>query len=224
MIGISIATTWEFDATLAYFHVSPEDRITYPYGEYFTSEINGKTLLFYSTGVRKVNGIGANQYMILRFSLTKVIVAGTCAGIDSRYDVLDIIVADRAVQYDCTVKEIEPLIKPSFVVNLDVSKYGNDFHLGTIGTADRAVVMWRDYIELRDNGLTIADTEAGAIAYICQKNAVECIIIKGISDFPTEEKEENAVEANVEQMRIYIENTPKVMQRIFADYLYRFLT
>ncbi len=92
MIGISIATTWEFDATLAYFHVSPEERITYPYGEYFTREINGKTLLFYSTGVRKVNGIGANQYMILRFSLTKVIVAGTCAGIDSRYDVLDIIV------------------------------------------------------------------------------------------------------------------------------------
>ncbi|WP_312067738.1 permease [Exiguobacterium sp.] len=199
MIGISIATTWEFDATIAYFHVSPEERITYPYGEYFTREMNGKTLLFYSTGVRKVNGI------------------------DPRYDILDIIVPDRAVQYDCTVKEIEPLIKPSFVVNLDVSKYGNDFHLGTIGTADRAVVMWRDYIELQDNGLTIADTEAGAVAYICQKNAVECIIIKGISDFPTEEKNEGAVEANAEQMRIYIENTPKVMRRIFDDYLHRFL-
>ncbi|HAK99435.1 MAG TPA: permease [Exiguobacterium sp.] len=199
MIGISIATTWEFDATIAYFHVSPEERITYPYGEYFTREMNGKTLLFYSTGVRKVNGI------------------------DPRYDILDIIVPDRAVQYDCTVKEIEPLIKPSFVVNLDVSKYGNDFHLGTIGTADRAVVMWRDYIELQDNGLTIANTEAGAVAYICQKNAVECIIIKGISDFPTEEKNEGAVEANAEQMRIYIENTPKVMRRIFDDYLHRFL-
>jgi len=199
MIGISIATTWEFDATIAYFHVSPEERIVYPYGEYFTREMNGKTLLFYSTGVRKVNGI------------------------DPRYDILDIIVPDRAVQYDCTVKEIEPLIKPSFVVNLDVSKYGNDFHLGTIGTADRAVVMWRDYIELQDNGLTIADTEAGAVAYICQKNAVECIIIKGISDFPTEEKNEGAVEANAEQMRIYIENTPKVMRRIFDDYLHRFL-
>lgn len=223
MIGISIATKWEFDATLAYFRVSPEERIAYPYGEYFTREMNEKTLLFYSTGVRKVNGIGANQYMILRFPLTKVIVAGTCAGIDTRYDVLDIIVPDRAVQYDCTVKEIEPLIKPSFVVNLDVSKYGNDFYLGTIGTADRAVVMWRDYIELRDNGLTIADTEAGAIAYICQKNGVECIIIKGISDFPTEEKEEDVVEANVEQMRIYIENTPKVMTKIFSDYMARFI-
>ena len=223
MIGISIATRWEFDATQAYFHVSPEERITYPYGEYFTREINGKTLLFYSTGVRKVNGIGANQYMILRFSLTKVIVAGTCAGIDPLHDVLDIIVPNRAVQYDCTVKEIEPLIKPSFVVDLDVSKYGNDFHTGTIGTADRAVVMWRDYVELRDNGLTIADTEAGAIAYVCQKNEVECIIIKGISDFPTEEKEEDAVEANLEQMRIYIENTPKVMTKIFSVYLARFL-
>ena len=223
MIGISIATTWEFDATLAYFRVSSEERIAYPYGEYFTREMNGKSLLFYSTGVRKVNGIGANQYMILRFPLTKIIVAGTCAGIDPRHDVLDIIVPNRAVQYDCTVKEIEPLIKPSFVVDLDVSKYGNDFHTGTIGTADRAVVMWRDYVELRDNGLTIADTEAGAIAYVCQKNEVECIIIKGISDFPTEEKEEDAVEANLEQMRIYIENTPKVMTKIFSVYLARFL-
>jgi len=224
MIGISIATKWEFDATVSYFHVSSEERIAYPYGEYFTREMNGKSLLFYSTGVRKVNGIGANQYMILRFPLMKIIVVGTCAGIDPRHVELDIIVPNRAVQYDCTVKEIEPLIKPSFVIDLDVSKYGNDFHLGTIGTADRAVVMWRDYVELRDNGLTIADTEAGAIAYICQKNAVECIIIKGISDFPTEEKEEAAVEANVEQMRIYIENTPKVMQRIFDDYLVRFLS
>ncbi|WP_035398605.1 permease [Exiguobacterium sp. OS-77] len=223
MIGISIATKWEFDATLAYFRVSPEERIAYPYGEYFTREMNGKTLLFYSTGVRKVNGIGANQYMILRFTLTKVIVAGTCAGIDPRFDVLDIIVPAQAVQYDCTVKEIEPLLKPSFIVDLDLAKYGEDFHTGTIGTADRAVVMWRDYIELRDNGLTIADTEAGAIAYICQKNGIECIIIKGISDFPTEEKEENAVEANVEQMRIYIANTPKVMTKIFSDYMARFI-
>ena len=43
--------------------------------------------------------------------------------------------------------------------------------------------MWKDYLELKENEIIIADTEAGAIAYICKKNDVECIIIKGISDF-----------------------------------------
>ncbi|VWX38664.1 Permease [Exiguobacterium oxidotolerans] len=223
VIGVSIATSWEFEATLAYYDVDESECISYPYGEYFFRTIAGKRVLFYSTGVRKVNGVGANQYMMARFPLTKIIVAGTCAGIDESFAVLDIIVANRAVQYDCTVKEVEPLIKPSFIVELDVAAYQTDFHTGTIGTADRAVVMWRDYLELKDNAITVADTEAGAIAYICQKNGIECIIIKGISDFPTDETGIDPVQSNEEQINVYIANTPKVMYKIFNDYLTRFV-
>ncbi|PFA69752.1 permease [Bacillus sp. AFS015802] len=223
MIGISIATKWEFDATLEYFSVKDNERFAYPYGEYFIRTIQDTELVFYSTGVRKVNGVGGNQYMISRFHLTKVIVAGTCAGIDDQFSNLDIFVPDKAVQYDCTVKEIEPFIKQSFIVDINLSKYGNDFYTGTIGTADKAVVMWKDYEELKENGITIADTEAGAIAYICRKNDVECIIIKGISDFPTDERNSDKVESNNEQINVYIENTPKVMNKIFEDYLKRFI-
>ncbi|WP_214804695.1 MULTISPECIES: permease [unclassified Exiguobacterium] len=223
MIGVSIATIWEFEATLAYFDVKELERTKYPYGEYFFRTIAGKRVLFYSTGVRKVNGVGANQYMMAQFPLTKIIVAGTCAGIDESFAVLDIIVPNRAVQYDCTVKEVEPLIKPSFIVELAVAAYQTDCHTGTIGTADRAVVMWNDYLELKANGITVADTEAGAIAYICQKNGVECIIIKGISDFPADETDRDPVQSNEEQINVYIANTPKVMRKIFSDYLTRFI-
>ncbi|MGR3762634.1 5'-methylthioadenosine/S-adenosylhomocysteine nucleosidase family protein [Rossellomorea sp. NS-SX7] len=223
MIGISIATKWEYEATLEYFGIKDNERIGYPFGEYFIRTINDTELVFYSTGVRKVNGVGGNQYMISTFNLTKVIVAGTCAGIDDKYSNLDIIVPGEAVQYDCTVKEIEPLIKHSFKVDIDLSKYGNDFYTGTIGTADKAVVMWKDYLELKENEITIADTEAGAIAYICKKNDVECIIIKGISDFPTDERNSDKFESNIEQMNVYLENTPKVMNKIFGEYLKRFI-
>ncbi|MDO6654583.1 permease [Anaerobacillus sp. 1_MG-2023] len=161
--------------------------------------------------------------MISKFKLTKVIVAGTCAGINDQFRNVDIFVPDKAVQYDCTVKEIEPLIKQSFIVHIDLSKYGDDFHKGTIGTADKAVVMWNDYLELKKNEITIADTEAAAIAYICKKNDVECIIIKGISDFPTDERNANKFESNIEQMNVYLENTPKVMNKIFGEYLNRFI-
>ena len=223
MIGVSIATKWEFDATLEYFSIQENERFGYPYGEYFMRSIHDTELVFYSTGVRKVNGVGGNQYMISKFNLTKVIVAGTCAGIDDTFNILDIFVPNKAVQYDCTVKEIEPFIKQSFIVDMDLSKYGNDFYTGTIGTADKAVVMWKDYLELKENEIIIADTEAGAIAYICKKNDVECIIIKGISDFPTEESNFDTFKSNKEQMNTYLENTPKVMNKIFDQYLKRFI-
>jgi adenosylhomocysteine nucleosidase len=223
MIGISIATKWEYEATLEYFSIKNNERLSYPYGEYFIRTINDTELVFYSTGVRKVNGVGGNQYMISKFNLTKVIVAGTCAGIDEKFSNLDIFVPNKAVQYDCTVKEIEPLIKQSFIVDIDLSKYENDFYKGTIGTADKAVVMWKDYLELKENEITIADTEAGAIAYICKKNDVECIIIKGISDFPTDERNSDKFESNIEQINVYLENTPKVMNKIFDEYLKRFI-
>ena len=221
-IGVSIATVWEFEAALSYFDVKETERTTYPYGEYFCRTINGKPVVFYSTGVRKVNGVGGNQYMLAHFPITKVLVIGTCAGIDERFEVLDILIPDRAVQYDCTVKEVEPLLKPSFIVELDVLKYGMKSH-GTIGTADRAVVMWNDYLELQANDITIADTEAAAIAYICRKNDVECIIIKGISDVPTDETDLDPLQSNQEQINVYIANTPKVMTRIFNDYLHIFI-
>lgn len=223
MIGISIATKWEFEATLKYFSVKNNERFGYPYGEYFIRTINDTEIVFYRTGVRKVNGVGGNQYMISKFHLTKVIVAGTCAGIDEKFNVLDIFVPDKAVQYDCTVKEIEPLIKQSFIVDMDLSKYGDDFYKGTIGTADKAVVMWKDFLELKENEITIADTEAGAIAYICRKNDVECMIIKGISDFSTDESSSDKFESNMEQINVYLENTPKVMNKIFDEYLKRFI-
>ncbi|WP_270182291.1 5'-methylthioadenosine/S-adenosylhomocysteine nucleosidase family protein [Alkalihalobacillus sp. CinArs1] len=223
MIGISIATKWEYEATVEYFGIKDDERVGYPYGEYFKRTINDTELVFYSTGVRKVNGVGGNQYMISRFNLTKVIVAGTCAGIDDTFNNLDVFVPNKAVQYDCTVKEIEPLIKQSFVVELDLSKYGSDFHTGTIGTADKAVVMWKDYLTLKENEITIADTEAGAIAYICKKNNVECIIIKGISDFPTDERNSDKFKSNNDQITVYLENTPKVMNKIFDEYLERFI-
>lgn len=223
MIGISIATKWEWDATLEYYGKSSEDCEIYPYGEFFVSSIKDKKVIFYSTGVRKVNGIGANQYMISKYDLEKVIVVGTCAGIDDKYQNLDIFVPNRAVQYDCTVKEIEPLIKSSFIVDIDLSKYEGNYNTGTIGTSDKAVVMWKDYLELKENSITIADTEAGAIAYICKKNKVECIIIKGISDFPTDEKFSTKEQSNEEQINVYLENTPKVMNKIFENYLENFI-
>lgn len=215
MTGISIAAKREWNAVLDKFQINIDECTKYPFGEYFTTEINGENVIFYRCGVRKVNSSAATQYMIDHFDLKKIIVVGTCAGIDDKFKPLDIFIPNKAVQYDCTVKEQEPLIKDSFTVNFNLGSLDFNVLTGTIGTADKAVVMWEDYLELKENNITIADTESAAIAYICKANNIECIIIKGISDFPTNEQEN----LNGEQLNSFITNIPIIMNKIVDGYL-----
>lgn len=218
MIGISIAAKTEWKAVLEKFNINVENCNKYPYGEYFKVNIYGEDVIFYRCGVRKTDCSGATQYMIDHSDLKKVIVAGTCAGIDDRYKPLDIFFPNKLVQYDCTVKETEPLIKDSFTVTLDMDNY-NNIKTGTLGTADKPVVMWRDYLELKHNDITIADTESASIARICKINDVECVIIKGISDFPTNENESNKEDSHEEQLNVFLTNIPIVMNNIIDNYL-----
>lgn len=156
--------------------------------------------------------------MIDHFNLNKIIVVGTCAGIDDIYKNLDILIPNKLVQYDCTVKETEPLIKDSFTIAIDMSDY-TDVNTGTLGTADKPVVMWKDYLELKENHITIADTESAAIVYICKANDIECIVIKGISDFPTNENESSKEDSHKNQLNVFLNNIPIIMNKIIDNYL-----
>lgn len=216
MIGISIAAKKEWKAVLEKYNIDIESCNKFPFGEYFITNLYDNNVIFYRCGVRKVNCSASTQYMIDHFNLSKVIVAGTCAGIDDNYKTLDIVIPNKLVQYDCTVKETEPLIKDSFTVAFDSADLSG-VNTGTLGTADKPVVMWKDYIELKNNGITIADTESAAIAYICKANDVECIVIKGISDFPTNEtSKEEALEG---QLNAFLTNIPIIMNSILDNYL-----
>ena len=131
---------------------------------------------------------------------------------------MDIFFPNKLIQYDCTVKEMEPLIKNSFTVNIDMNNF-QSLNTGVLGTADKAVVMWNDYVELKNNGITIADTESAAIAYICRANNVECVVIKGISDFPINENESTKESSYEGQLNIFLANIPKIMNDIIDNYL-----
>lgn len=218
MIGISIAAKKEWEAILDKFSINIESCEKFPFGEYFRTNLYGENILFYRCGVRKMNCSASTQYMIDHFNLNKIIVAGTCAGIDDRYKNLDILIPNKLVQYDCTVKEIEPFIKDSFTIAIDMSDDSN-VQTGTLGTADKPVIMWKDYLELKENNITIADTEAAAIAYICKANNIECIVIKGISDFPTNENELSEEDSYENQLNAYLNNTPIIMNNIIDHYL-----
>ena len=119
MIAISVAAQIEWNATKQYYGITEVKKTIY--GEYFYQTINNQKTIFYMCGTRKMCSSGAVQYMIDKFNIDKVIVVGTCAGIDKNFKELDVILPQKAVQYDCTVRELEPLIKNSFSVDFDLS-------------------------------------------------------------------------------------------------------
>ncbi len=212
MIGVAIATQGEWDAVLEILNIDKNQLQPYPFGNYINIKMNNKDVIFYQSGYRKVNSSGAAQYMIDKFKLNKIAVIGTCAGINEKYKVLDILIPTIAVQCDCTVKEVEPLIKQRFIVKLK----GDSLEEIKIGTLDKAVVMWKDFKELQENHIDIADCESAAVAYICKLNHVECSIIKGISDFPIYQEQGKE---NKTQIAIYEQNTPIIMKKILENYL-----
>lgn len=217
MIGISVAEENEWINTKKYYNIDKVNE--YPYGEYFSYKINNKDVIFYRCNVRKTSSSAAAQYMIDHFNLKKIIVVGTCAGIDMNYKQYDIIIPNSAVQTDCTVRETEPLIKVKFNVEIDLSKLNIKYNTGIIATQDKPIVMWNDYKILKDNNITICDTEAASIAYVCKKNKVEILIIKGISDFPTNESESTKELSHEEQYKVFIANIPIIMNKIYDNYL-----
>ena len=216
MIGIAIAAKNEWKAILEKYNVLSCEHFSL--GEYFKTKIYGEDIIFYNCGSRKMRCSASTQYMIDHFEFSKIIVLGTCAGIDNKYKTFDVFFPNKLVQYDCTVKESEPLIKDSYTVEIDVSSLDN-VNTGTLATADKPVVTWKDYEELKENDITIADMEAAAISYISRANDVECVVVKGISDFPIDENITSKEESYNEQFDIYMRNTPIVLNNIIDNYL-----
>ena len=83
--------------------MSHEECEKYPFGEYFRMMIDNQEVILYLGGLRKMNASASTQYMIDHFKLNKMIVVGTCAGIDDRYKPLDVFIINKAVQYNCRV-------------------------------------------------------------------------------------------------------------------------
>ena len=122
--------------------------------------------------------------MIDKFELEKLIFIGTCVMVDD-LDYGDIIIPDEVVEYDLTIREIQPLISENMIIKLSPVNIDEDYVIGMIGTSDKALVLWKDYLKLKEEtNICASDLESAAVAKICKINNVKCVIIKGVTDKP----------------------------------------
>lgn len=214
MIGVLIASKAEWKVLLDIYNVGEEHLEKYPYGEYYKTKFNNKDIVFFRSGVRKVNAASALQYMIDMFKLEKVINIGSAASSSDGLDYLDVLIPTGIVDYDFILRDIDGDIKDEYILECDSVNVSLEYFDGILGTSDKALITWNDFTYLRSNGILASDMEASAILKVCKRNSIKCVIIKGISDKPIKGND-----GYDEQLDVYEYNLPIIMKKLIEDYL-----
>lgn len=101
MIGVQICSKLEWASLKSLWNIT-EDEIAYtPYGEYIVKDVMGKGIAFFQSGATKTKSSGGCQYAIDRWKPEILFVLGTCGGVSENLNILDIVIANKTVQYDC---------------------------------------------------------------------------------------------------------------------------
>lgn len=213
LIGVLISSKKEFNELLKIYNIGEDYLEKYPFGEYYRTEFRGKDIVFFRSGIRKINASAAAQYMIDKFNLEKLIVIGTCTSSNEGLNYGDIIIPSKVIDYDYIIRELEEEIDEELYLVPDQVSMSNEYYDGVLGTSDKALVLWSDYTFLASNSIDASDLESYAVLKICKTNNVKCIIIKGVTDKPM-----RSMDGYNEQLDVYEENLPIVMKKIIEEY------
>lgn len=213
LIGVLISSKKEFNELLKIYNIGEDYLEKYPFGEYYRTEFRGKDIVFFRSGIRKINASAATQYMIDKFNLEKLIVIGTCTSSNEGLNYGDIIIPSKVIDYDYIIRELEEEIDEELYLVPDQVSMPNEYYDGVLGTSDKALILWSDYTFLASNSIDASDLESYAVLKICKTNNVKCIIIKGVTDKPM-----RSMDGYNEQLDVYEENLPIVMKKIIEEY------
>ena len=213
MIGIVVSKKIEWEEILKIYSI-PENKIeTYPFGEFFITTLFNKEVVFFRSHPRKALASASVQYMIDKYALSKVINIGTATAVCDYVDYLDVFIPSMTAEYDLTIRELEPLIKESSIIELPKVDVSMNYFDGLLGTSDKSLITNKDYQIAKETDMVASDTEGASIAKVCVLNKVDIVIIKGISDRPI-------INAGYdEQFEVFEENAPVIIKNIVENYL-----
>ena len=221
MVCIQVCSSGEWSSLKALLKDIEYQINKYPFGEFIRFKYCDRECIFYHSGATKTKSSAACQFAIDNWKPKMLFVLGTCGGVDNKLKVLDVIIANKTVQYDCIDRmDNEPYVfyEPltTMIDNswINFSEFNGQVYEGLIATADQDI-NYEVLNMLRKEDVLCADWESGAIAYVCSSNQIKSCIVRGITDIPTENIEESANNQGTD----YRENTPKVMKKLIQDVL-----
>jgi adenosylhomocysteine nucleosidase len=190
-----------------------------PWGEYFFSEFStGKSktnVLFFHEGWGKTAAAGGTQYVIDKFSPEVIINIGTCGGFEGEVERFDIILANQTIIYD--IREAmgdskEAIAAYTTEIDLSWLRSGNfpaKVRKALLVSADRDLVPEEiAYLKSAYNAVA-GDWESGSIAYVCKKNNIKILILRGVTDLVNDKQGEA-----INNFGLFEERTGLIMMRL----------
>ena len=225
MICIQICSKREWRALKDILNINEDLVGCTPYGEYIYKSIVGKECIFYHSGATKTKSSGACQYAIDKWNPQFIFVLGTCGGVSEKLNLLDIVITNKTVQYDCInrMEDKSPIFYEVLTEDIDngwIDFEGLSLNMfeGLIATADQDLGK-EQMDKLRSENVLCADWESGAISHICKLNKIKCCILRGITDIPRK----NDINSDKNQGIDYRINTPLIMEKLINTLLLELL-
>lgn len=159
----------------------------HPYGEYIETEFNGGPTILMHGGWAKVQSAASTQYAIDRWKPKLIINIGTCGGFSGEIERNQIVMPDKAVVYDIISQIGDPDEHfEYFTTELEYSWLEKPYPLtvqhGTIVSGDRDIQPEDIPMLKKKFSAKVGDWESGGIAFVCKRNDVRLLILRGVSD------------------------------------------
>jgi len=171
-----------------------------PWGEYFFSEVSAGNekikVLFFHEGWGKTAAAGGTQYVIDNFNPGIIINIGTCGGFEGSVERFEIIIADKTIIYD--IREAMGDSKEAiaeYATDIDLSwlkgeNYPVRVRKTLLVSADRDLVPEEIALLKSSYNAIAGDWESGSIAYVCKRNNVKTLILRGVTDLVSDKNGE----------------------------------
>jgi len=213
VIIISAGAEWRIISPL----ISDGCEIKTPYPHCLTTSIENTPVVFLHSGWGKVASAGATQYAIDRWAPKLLINLGTCGGLDGQVSLGEIILASETVIYD--------IIEGMSDYHKAIDRYRCLAHLDWLGddlpikvrkarllSADRDIRPQDVQMLIDDFDGIAGDWESGAFAWVADKNKVDWLILRGVTDLISLVEGEALGNVSLWQQR-----TGPVMEKLYAN-------
>jgi adenosylhomocysteine nucleosidase len=193
MIAILISANSEWKAVLDI--LDPANRLPNPFSEHFFTEVNGESAVFMHGGWGKVSAAASTQFAIDTWKPRLIVNLGTCGGLAGTINVGETLLVNETVVYDIYERMADPEQAIRFYSSqIDLSfinpPYPMPVKTGRLASADQDINPAMVTILREKFGVTAADWESSSIAWVAERNALPCLILRTVSDVVSEQSGE----------------------------------
>ncbi len=160
---------------------------TTPYGQYIIDEMNGEPVVIMHGGWSKVQSAASTQYAIDKWGPELIVNLGTCGGFRGEIKRDEVVMANKAVVYDIISEIGDPDEHLDFfTTEIDNSWITKPYPIpvieGAVVSGDQDIQPDKIPWLIEKWGGKVGDWESGGIAFVCARNKVKLLILRGVSD------------------------------------------